>query len=62
MSKQKKQYCVWYEVVNEQERKTEKRILKSGLDWRTAHMVKRNHQKICAMHVSRWMPCGEVTK
>lgn len=58
--KEKKQYCVWYEVVNLETRKTEKRILVSGVDFKRAHTVKREHKHICAMHVSRWMPSVKI--
>lgn len=52
----KKVYCVWYEIVNLETRKTEKRILVKNVDFKTAHTVKRNHKHICLIHVSRWMP------
>ena len=48
----KKTYYVWYEIVNLETRKTEKRILQTGLDYKTALAVKRDHEKICSMHVT----------
>jgi len=48
-----KYYDVTYEIVNLKTRKTEKRIFVSGIDYKSALAIKRNHKKICAMRVKR---------
>lgn len=52
---EKKRYCVWYEKVDLETRRTEKVVLVKDVDFKTAHAIKRDHKKICAMHVSRWL-------
>ncbi|RJQ32800.1 MAG: hypothetical protein C4589_00260 [Peptococcaceae bacterium] len=52
MAKPKKLYDVWYEVVNLKTRTLEKRFLQTGLDYKSAKAVKRNHNHICAMHIA----------
>jgi hypothetical protein len=52
MAKPKKLYDVWFEVVNLRTRTLEKRLLQTGLDYKSALAVKRRHKNVCAMHIA----------
>lgn len=51
MSKNK--YVLFYETVDEKNHVLVKRVLASGVDYKTALMLKRNHKKICAVTIHK---------
>ena len=51
MPRIKKRYEVWYETVDLVKKVLIPHVLVKDVDWKTALMIKRNHKKICAMHI-----------